>query len=96
LQNTNRMTKPFKKGDLVYVPSAVSLQKWPWSGPTKEQRSLGHVPIPVKIYTTTKPSHCLVVESHFDTAQSWIAVYHEGATWWAKTNDVYEAKNEAS
>ena len=77
---------------MVYVPSSVPLQKWP--APEVIDPALAVVPIPVKVCTTTKPSHCLVLESHVGPKLDWIAVHHEGTKWWAKTNDVYEVKNE--
>jgi hypothetical protein len=78
------MTTSYRKGDLVYIPSSVSMVRLP----SRLDEFEAVPPVPRATYTTKKPSHYLVIASKLN----WLAVYHEGNTWWVKNNEVYEAE----
>jgi len=61
------------KGDLIYIPSSVKL--------TSDDN------IPIRVHTTEKPLHYLVIES---LDRGWLRVYHKGSSWRVKSSDVYE------
>ena len=77
----------------MYIPSSVAMQEHMWG--SMETSTGRQVLAPAKTYTTTKPSHYLVVDSRplfNDQELPWVAVYHEGNTWWLNECDVYEVR----
>ena len=84
------MNQKFKKGELVFLPSDITLVKFP-----KEKISEGVDPTINSWVRTTNPCHVLVVKpvsTELDRSHDYVEVLYEGTCWLARSTDIYTAR----
>ena len=70
-----------KKGDLVHIPSEVTLYQF-------DNSNIDTMKTVAKYKKTKKPVRVLVIEEM--KVDNWYKILYDGETWYANQNDVYE------
>ena len=76
-----------KKGDLVYIPSSVTLYQFGDKSPEEEGEWIPTVARPVKRHRTTeKPRNVVVIEGRHST---YTQVLYDSEKWYVKAKDIF-------